>query len=71
MKLKEACEYAEACGLETVGEAVLNIEIHAPSLFTYEALTGELRELEKDAVEVSDATPISKILEDCGNDARP
>ena len=29
MKLKTACELAEECGLYTIGEAIMNIEIHA------------------------------------------
>lgn len=48
MKLKEACEIAEECGLETIGEAILNIEIHASSLFTHDELDRELNELYED-----------------------
>lgn len=49
MKVKEACEIAEDCGLETIGEAILNIEIHAISLFSYDELNKELSELYEDA----------------------
>ena len=49
MKVKEACEIAEACGLETIREAILNIEIHAGSLFSYDELNSELSELYEDA----------------------
>lgn len=49
MKVKEACEIAEDCGLETIGEAILNIEIHSPSLFLYGEIDKELGELYEDA----------------------
>lgn len=48
MKLKEACELAECCGLETIKEAVLNVEIHATSLFSYDEIDRELDELYKE-----------------------
>lgn len=48
MKLKEACDIADACGLETLGEAYMNIEIHSPSLFPYAEIERELQELESD-----------------------
>ena len=49
MKVKEACEIADECGLETIGEAILNIQIHAISIFSYDDLDKELRELYEDA----------------------
>lgn len=49
MKVKKACEIAEDCGLETIGEAILNIDIHAISLFSYDELNKELSELYEDA----------------------
>ena len=49
MKVKEACEIAEDCGLETIGEAILNIQLHAISLFSYDELNKELDELYEDA----------------------
>lgn len=42
MKLKEACDIADSCGLETLGEAYMNIEIHSPSLFPYAEIEKEL-----------------------------
>ena len=35
MKLKDAIEIAKDCGLETVGEAIYNIKIHAGNLFLH------------------------------------
>lgn len=48
MKLKEACEIAYACGLETIDEAVLFIETHITSLFSYYDAAAELAELNMD-----------------------
>ena len=45
MKLKEACSFGVACGLETIGESVRNIDIHAISIFSYADLNKELNEL--------------------------
>lgn len=45
MKLKDAIEIAEDCGLETVGEAVLNIRIHSLNLFEYGKELEEYKEL--------------------------
>ena len=64
MKLKTACDIAEACGLDTVGEAIYNIELHAPSLFAYDDLPGELKELDKDATGIPSETLISEILKE-------
>lgn len=49
MKVKEACEIADECGLETIGEAIFNIQLHAISLFSYYELNEELNELYEDA----------------------
>jgi hypothetical protein len=45
MKIQEALEIANNCGLLTNREAICNIEIHAPSLFRYEDIEKELKEL--------------------------
>lgn len=47
MKIQKALEIAYDCGLETVGEAICNIEIHALSLFSYTDIGKELNELRK------------------------
>ena len=49
MKLREACDIGYACGLETVDEAVLNIEIHAPNIFHYDDAATEIYELIQEA----------------------
>ena len=48
MLMKEACEIGVACGLETLGEAVLNIKIHHANLFLNEEIQKEFDELEED-----------------------
>lgn len=45
MKLKQCIDIAEDCGLNTLGDAVLNVDIHAMSIFDYRKLSGELMEL--------------------------
>lgn len=51
MKLSEALEIGEACGLHTIEECVLNIELHGTAMFTYEQLHKELEELYQDLKE--------------------
>ena len=63
MKLREACEIAEEVGLSTVGEAVLNIEMHAGMFWSYDDMIGELNELVKEADAYTDDTSIFYILE--------
>ena len=45
MKLKDACEIAIDCGLDMTGEALMNIEIHAISIFPYDKINEEITEL--------------------------
>jgi hypothetical protein len=45
MKLDVAINLAEACGLDTVGDAVLNIKLHAMSIFNYGEAGKEYAEL--------------------------
>lgn len=45
MKIYEAIKLANDCGLETLGEAIYNVEIHANQLFSYAELNKELNEL--------------------------
>ena len=63
LKLREACEIAESVGLRTVGEAVLNIEMHAGMFWAYEEMVDELNELVKEADQYGDDTSIFYILE--------
>lgn len=58
MKLIDACRIARDCGLNTIGEAVFNIDLHAISIFSYEDITKELNELCQEASSVSNAQRI-------------
>ena len=42
MKIQTALEVAKDCGLETVGEAIYNVKIHAGSLFSYSDIQKEI-----------------------------
>lgn len=41
MTLKYCCEIADACGLETVGEAVMNAEMHYDALVSIDDMEKE------------------------------
>lgn len=49
MKLKVACEIADACGLETVGEAVMDAERHYDALVSIADMDKEFEELYREA----------------------
>lgn len=65
MTLKDACEIAEDCGLETIGEAVDNIDIHCTSIFCYSDIPQELQELHLEASEYDWNMSIKEFLERC------
>ena len=48
MKLNEAIDLGKECGLETIEECLLNVELHSTSLFAYSKLNQELTELYED-----------------------
>ena len=45
MKIQTAIEIAKDCGLETAGEAIFNIKLHAVNLFSYSDIQKELAEI--------------------------
>lgn len=49
MKIWEAISMACVCGLYTIDEAVLNIELHAIQLMPYNTVAEELKELYEEA----------------------
>lgn len=49
MKLKTAFGIALDCGLNTIGEAIMNIDMHSICIFSYDAIDKELTELYEDA----------------------
>ena len=60
MKLREACNIGLDGGAETIGEAVMNIQIHAMSLFPYDEMVKEINEL---VLECTNYDSSSKILD--------
>lgn len=48
MTLKSCLEIGTACGLETVFEAIMNIDIHAINIFDYSKITEEINEIIKE-----------------------
>lgn len=74
MKLQTAIEIAKNCGLETSGEAIFNIKLHAVNLFSYSDIQKELAELENtwewtkshrrtpDGKAINEDTPVNVIL---------
>lgn len=49
MTLKHCCEIADACGLATVGEAVMNAEMHYDALVSIDDMEKEFGELYREA----------------------
>ena len=62
MTLKNACDIAESCGLDTIEEAVFNIRLHASQLFAYEKIEEELNELYAEVKNFNPLDSIYKIL---------
>ena len=48
MKLKRAIKIGKDCGLETIGEAICNIELHATNIFDFDKIQEEIKELYND-----------------------
>lgn len=48
MRLFTCLDIANVCGLETVGDAILNIELHAISTFNYGKIEEEISELHQE-----------------------
>ena len=62
MKLNEACRIGKKAGCQTVGEAILNVEIHATSMFKLSDMVEELLELAEDSESYADDVLINDIL---------
>jgi len=60
MKLKACLEIGNDCGLETVGEALYNIDLHAGNIFDYSTINQELSEMYKEATELFSKTNFTK-----------
>lgn len=62
MKLKDALEMGYDCGLETVEEAIINIELHASNLFPYQDIAKELDELYNEVQGINNNAHIIDVL---------
>lgn len=61
MKLKTAIAIGRDCGLTTVAECVLNVEIHKLNIFSYTEMDNELKELRTEADSYDGETEIDTI----------
>lgn len=59
MNLKTCLSIAKDCGLTTIGEAYLNIKYHAISIFSYDDINKEMKELADEINELSNKGPIN------------
>lgn len=48
MKLKKAVRIGKSCGLNTINECILNVEIHSMNFFVLQNIDKELSELDLD-----------------------
>ena len=60
MTLKTCLEIGNDCGLETVGEALYNINLHAGNIFEYSKINIEMNELVNEAKELYSKTNFTK-----------
>lgn len=51
MKLKDCLELAKDRELETVGEALYNVNLHSGNLFAYSEIHNELTELQQEFIQ--------------------
>ena len=64
MTLKRACEIGCDCGLILVRDAVLNIELHCISIFSYDEINKELIELYAEFANVDNDATILELFPD-------
>lgn len=70
MNIREACKLALFCGLETMGEAKLNVWLHSTSLFVYEHMDEVLTALEQKFSQYDPAARILDIFPDLENEVK-
>ena len=64
MILKKACEIGYDCGLVLVRDAILNIEFHCISIFSYDEINKELIELHSEFANVDNDATILELFPD-------
>lgn len=69
MTLQTCLDIGVDCGLDTIGEALFNIELHAICIFDYSTLNEELNQLKEEANKVyiranfSDESSIQEVID--------
>ena len=66
MTLKYCCEIADACGLETVGEAVMNAEMHYDALVSIDDMEKEFDQLYQEVMALGPEWQTVSIYSICG-----
>ena len=66
MTLKYCCEIADACGLETVGEAVMNAEMHYDALVSIDDMEKEFDQLYQEVAALGPDWQTVSIYSICG-----
>lgn len=62
MTLSQACDIGLECGLHTLKEAVLNIDLHATAIFSYDSLVKEMAELYKELAKYDEDVLIADVF---------
>lgn len=62
MKLSKDCDIGLACGLRTLREAVVNIDLHATSIFSYDEIVKEMAELYKELAKYDEDALIADVF---------
>ena len=70
MNLREACRLGLLCGLQTMGEAWVNVYLHATNLFNYAALDSILPILGQEFNQYDPATRILDVFPDLAEEVR-
>lgn len=60
MKLQTCLEIGRECSLETVGESIYNINLHAGQIFAYSEIGQELKELHDEANKIFEKTGFTR-----------
>lgn len=64
MNLREACRLGLFCGLQTMGEASMNVYLHATNLFSYAELDSIIPVLKQEFSQYDPATRILDVFPD-------
>lgn len=60
MTLKTCLEIGFDCGMETVGESIYNIDLHAMNIFDYSKINKEIKQICEEANELFSKTSFTK-----------